>query len=229
MSPAAAGSGAPPTIESLHVIAEHVLGAGLYAATGHIGLQPAPGGFGTPESADGALGGRLAVSHGALVIARSDGSRQEAPIHTVAEAADFFGVEPGMPSSVYTPATALDLHAVLPVDLGVAEAVGAWFELGAEALGRLAAAHADQSPTGATLWPEHFDLGLSMAEVNYGVSPGDELHAEPYLYVGPWTPAGGPVLERALRCRRGRVGHRVGRRRPGLLRGGPLAGRVELS
>ena len=22
---------------------------------------------------------------------------------------------------------------------------------------------------------------------NYGASPGDEQHAEPYLYVGPWT------------------------------------------
>jgi hypothetical protein len=31
-----------------------------------------------------------------------------------------------------------------------------------------------------------------MGEVNYGFSPGDEHHAEPYAYVGPWTapPAG---------------------------------------
>ena len=56
----------------------------------------------------------------------------------------------------------------------------------------MAADHADQDPSGRTLWPEHFDLGLSMAEVNYGVSPGDDLHAEPYLYVGPWTPREGP-------------------------------------
>ena len=50
MTPDATGPGAPPTIMSLHVLAEHVLGAGLYAATGHIGLQVAPGGFGTPPS-----------------------------------------------------------------------------------------------------------------------------------------------------------------------------------
>ncbi|HEY4990982.1 MAG TPA: hypothetical protein VII33_02750, partial [Nakamurella sp.] len=36
------------------------------------------------------------------------------------------------------------------------------------------------------LWPEHFDIGISAAEVNYGVSPGDALIGEPYAYVGPW-------------------------------------------
>ena len=41
------------------------------------------------------------------------------------------------------------------------------------------------------LWPEHFDIGISMAEVNYGVSPGDAVIGEPYAYVGPWqVPAG---------------------------------------
>ena len=37
------------------------------------------------------------------------------------------------------------------------------------------------------LWPEHFDVAITMGEANYGVSPGDESHAEPYLYAGPWT------------------------------------------
>ena len=38
------------------------------------------------------------------------------------------------------------------------------------------------------LWPEHFDLAITLAEVNYGVSPGDDEIPEPYAYVGPWTP-----------------------------------------
>ena len=38
------------------------------------------------------------------------------------------------------------------------------------------------------LWPEHFDLGLSLDEVNYGVSAGDTFLEVPYAYVGPWTP-----------------------------------------
>jgi hypothetical protein len=46
----------------------------------------------------------------------------------------------------------------------------------------------DQTPT---LWPEHFDVGITMAEVNYGVSPGDATLGEPYAYVGPWrVPSG---------------------------------------
>ena len=43
----------------------------------------------------------------------------------------------------------------------------------------------------AVLWPEHFDLGITRAEVNYGVSPGDLHVPEPYAYVGPWTPRSG--------------------------------------
>jgi hypothetical protein len=43
----------------------------------------------------------------------------------------------------------------------------------------------------AVLWPEHFDLGITLGEVNYGVSPGDVHVAEPYAYVGPWTPRAG--------------------------------------
>ncbi len=36
------------------------------------------------------------------------------------------------------------------------------------------------------LWPEHFDVGISVNEVNYGISPGDGYLDEPYAYVGPW-------------------------------------------
>jgi hypothetical protein len=42
------------------------------------------------------------------------------------------------------------------------------------------------------LWPEHFDLGVTLGEVNYGISPGDAAHPRPYAYVGPWTPREGP-------------------------------------
>ena len=41
------------------------------------------------------------------------------------------------------------------------------------------------------IWPEHFDLAVSLDEVNYGVSPGDGGHRDPYAYVGPWTPREG--------------------------------------
>jgi hypothetical protein len=185
-------SAAPPTLRSLHVLAEHVLGAGLYAATGHIGLQVVPGGFATPTGATADLGGRYSVANGVLVIDRADGERTQASVTTVAAAAAFFGVTPGMPASVYTPSNELVLDAVLSIDPAEAERIGDWLVLGDAALEAFGADHADEQPTARTLWPEHFDLGFSMAEVNYGVSPGDAEHAEPYLYVGPWTPRPGP-------------------------------------
>jgi hypothetical protein len=43
------------------------------------------------------------------------------------------------------------------------------------------------------LWPEHFDLAVELGNeakgqrATYGVSPGDQDHDEPYLYVTPWS------------------------------------------
>src|SRR5205807_10340480 len=47
---------------------------------------------------------------------------------------------------------------------------------------------ADQTPV---LWPEHFDLVVTVDEVNCGVSLGDAAIDEPYAYVGPWQPRTG--------------------------------------
>jgi hypothetical protein len=43
--------------------------------------------------------------------------------------------------------------------------------------------------TRVQLWPEHFDMSIDTGDrvrATYGGSPGDDEHAEPYLYVGPW-------------------------------------------
>ncbi len=42
------------------------------------------------------------------------------------------------------------------------------------------------------LWPEHFDVAITVDEVNYGVSPGDGHHGAPYAYVGPHQVPEGP-------------------------------------
>lgn len=41
------------------------------------------------------------------------------------------------------------------------------------------------------IWPEHFDLAITLDEVNHGISPGDAVHPLPYAHVGPWTPREG--------------------------------------
>ena len=49
-------------------------------------------------------------------------------------------------------------------------------------------------PRSSELWPEHFDIAMELGDdaagkrANFGASPGDESHDEPYLYVGPWNP-----------------------------------------
>jgi hypothetical protein len=52
---------------------------------------------------------------------------------------------------------------------------------------------ADGDSSRVQLWPEHFDLAVALgsedsgARATYGLSPGDELHPEPFLYVTPWA------------------------------------------
>lgn len=52
----------------------------------------------------------------------------------------------------------------------------------------------EHAPSAPKLWPEHFDYAIDagVARANFGFSPGDDEHPEPYLYVGPWDP---PSLE----------------------------------
>ena len=170
------------TRDSWHRVAEHVLAAGQYADTGKIGLRPAAGGFQTRlPLRDGRL---LRVVNTELVVADPSG-RRTAPITTLAAAAHFAGVSPGMPASVYPPATPLHLDESMSIDAVSAQRLADWYELADTALRRFASeiGAPNQEPV---LWPEHFDVGITVDRVNYGASLGDDHIAEPYLYVGPY-------------------------------------------
>jgi hypothetical protein len=172
----------PATRDAWHRVAEHVLSAARYAATGHIGLVPAPGGFATPAFGPDAC--VLAVDLDEFVVTRT-GHQRRTRIATVAQVAGFAEITPGAPQQVYRPATPLEPDSPLRIDLQAARLLADWYQLGSQALATFAAAVPDDEPTGAQLWPEHFDLGITAARVNYGVSPGDGHIAQPYLYVGP--------------------------------------------
>lgn len=173
----------PATRDAWHRLAEHVLSAARHAVTGRIGLVPAPGGFATP--AFGPDSTVFAVDLDEFVVSRH-GQQRRTRIATVAQVADFAGITPGAPEQVYRPATPLDPDTLLRIDRQAAQVLADWYQLGSQALAGFAAAVPDDEPTGAQLWPEHFDLGVTAARVNYGVSPGDVHIAEPYLYVGPF-------------------------------------------
>ena len=174
------------TRASLHAVAEHVLSPALHRATGRIGLRPTHGGFGTPWFRVGGHERRVRVEGTDLVV-DGGGAERRAPLRTVGEAADLAEVEPGAPAEVYPPATPLEPDAPLALDPAAARVVHGWYQFTGRALDAFRRAHAADEPSIAQLWPEHFDLAISMAEVNYGGSPGDGGHATPYLYVGPWS------------------------------------------
>jgi hypothetical protein len=171
------------TRDAWHRLAEHVLAAARHAATGRIGLVPAPGGFATPAFGPDAC--VLAVDLDEFVVSRN-GQQRRVRIATVAQVAVFAGITPGAPEQVYRPATPLEPDTLLRIDRKAARVLADWYQLGSRALAGFAAAVPHDEPSDAQLWPEHFDLGLTAARVNYGFSPGDVHIAEPYLYVGPF-------------------------------------------
>src|SRR5689334_9790522 len=162
------------TRRALHVVAEQLLAGPQYRAEGTIRLKVTPGGFGQVA--------------GPLRVERTDagvelvGLGAGAPLRgTVAELAAAVGVG-AEPPDLYHDHADLDAEAELVVDPAAAALLLDWFARADAALRRFAP---DQTPV---LWPEHFDLGVTLDEVNYGASPGDAGHPAPYAYVGPWSP-----------------------------------------
>lgn len=168
------------TRSGLHVVAARVLAVARYQATGHLGLVPLAGGFGIPEAEER----RLAIVEGQL----SDGTRTE-PLTTLRAAGAFAGVDLAV---VAHPAleVAAEMDAPLRVDGASAAVLADWYGFCQETLGALTAtADANDAPSAIQLWPEHFDLAMELGEAgyraNFGGSPGDEFHGDPYLYIGP--------------------------------------------
>ena len=170
---------------SLHRLAEHILAAALYQQTGRIGLCASPGGIATP--AFGPDSRVIAVDLDSLVVRSANGDHRQ-PVSTLRAAGEFVGITPGGPSSVYSLATPCEPDAPLTLDQSAMQVLASWYALGNSALDRLAEALADESPSEASLWPEHFDLAISAGGFNYGFSPGDDFSASPYAYVGPPDP-----------------------------------------
>ena len=75
----------------------------------------------------------------------------------------------------------------VPLELhdSAAHEFSAWWALGVGAIDAVLAGR-PASAARVQLWPEHFDIGTAVGEVNLGASPGDSFCDEPYLYVGPW-------------------------------------------
>jgi hypothetical protein len=177
------------TREALRRLAVYVLSPARKAVTGRIGLQPTPGGFGTPVfGADE----QLRVEGGTLVRQRGTAT-DSTPITSLSAAAAFAGVplsaDPGVGHDI--PALG-DPDEPLPVSPAATLALGAFYGFSGAVLEALRAGLGAEGrePSTVQLWPEHFDLGCNIEGVNFGCSPGDGSSAEPYVYVGPWNTDG---------------------------------------
>jgi hypothetical protein len=159
------------TRRALHGVAELVLAGPQYRTSGTIRLRVRPGGFGTVAAPD------LAVDGVHLVA----GERRIALVPTTfAELAGAAGVTAGAPADLYRDGSGVDPDEPVTVQ---PDATG--YLLDCFATADLALRRLDPGAA-PVLWPEHFDIGITVDEVNYGVSLGDRTLPEPYAYVGPW-------------------------------------------
>jgi hypothetical protein len=173
---------------ALHRLAEQVISPARAHSNGKIALRYTRAGFGTPFFGDDV---QIRVA-GTELIVDERGVERRALITTLEDAARHIGADL-LPSDVRLDA------AVLEVDAAASAFLGEWYGFAASVLEELRAqAGTDADPSRVQLWPEHFDMALELgresasARAAYGLSPGDEDHSEPYLYVGPWVapPAG---------------------------------------
>ena len=179
-------SGWETTRDALHALAEHVIAPARYAVDGRIRLRWLPGGFGTPRFGED----RQIRVEGAELVVTSAGSSRRRPITSCGDAAAFVGLDEagGGPTETLT------------VDPSAACWLG---ELYAFALAALEDLRDTVDADEPVLWPEHFDYAITAGDeaagsrANYGASPGDEHHPEPYLYVGPWRPRDGALWNAA--------------------------------
>jgi hypothetical protein len=149
------------TVASLHLVASELV-APARKPDNEIALIATPGGFGTPRFEFDGCERQVRVEGAELVQDCGEKGERRAPLTSLATGAEA-------------------INELLPLD---AEAI----------LARLCdTAEPGDDPSPAYLWPEHFDIAIELGSeargtrANFGFSPGDEQHEEPYLYVGPWS------------------------------------------
>jgi hypothetical protein len=182
-----------PSRQSLHALAEHVIAPARHSACGKIGLRYTRAGFGTPYFGEDR---QVRVERGELVSEGPNGAVRREPISTLRQAALLADVPAGATTGVYVPTTPGDLDNKLVVEEEAAAALGDWFGFCTSVLEQVRDEASDASRV--QIWPEHFDMAVDLGDesagqrANYGGSPGDADHPEPYLYLGPWAKASGP-------------------------------------
>lgn len=172
------------TAAALHEVAAELVGPARKPQH-EIALEATPGGFGTPFfEFDGAR--RQVRVEGDELVQECDGQQRRAPLRSLATG--------GEAITELLPIDGRLGDDPLSVDAAASRALGTFFGFGTEVLlAFVEGAGPDDEAGPVRLWPEHFDIAIELGSevagvrANYGFSPGDEGHEEPYLYVSPWS------------------------------------------
>ena len=164
------------TRNSQHAIAELLLAGPQYRRDSTIRLRVVPGAIATVTAPE-LRADHLNVWLGDASVAIGDATYAELGAH--------LGIVAGAPEGLYHDGSGAEPSDRPELDPEAAQALRAALFRGDQALRAFAP---DATPV---LWPEHFDVGVTVDEVNYGVSPGDGYLGEPYMYVGPHKPRTG--------------------------------------
>lgn len=178
------------TRRSLHQIAFHVVAPARHAITGKLGLRFTLHGFGSPFFGEEE---QIRVENGRLVYQTSDEVRSVEP-GTLAEACEFSGIpyRESWFGGFHDPPSPIGSTTRLDIATDAATAIGEWFGFATLVLERTRRTPGAEDVSRVQLWPEHFDTAIEMGSsekghrASYGASPGDEMHAGPYLYVASW-------------------------------------------
>ena len=131
---------------ALHGVAELLLAGPAYARDGDIRLRPTPGGFGVWAQPGPRIDGVELVA----------GTRRIPLGGTVQALADAAGVAPRALTDVYADGAGVGLADAIEVDPEAAALLAEAFAAGDRALEAFA------PDAEAVLWPEHFDIGISV-------------------------------------------------------------------
>ena len=173
------------TRDALHRVAEEIV-APARKPHNEIALRQTPGGFGTPPFDFDGKRAQVRVDGAELVLA-ANGEETRAQLTTLAEAGELLGprlLPDGVP----------DDTELLSIDPPAADRLGDFYRFSADILELFREElPPDAEASEINLWPEHFDIAFEAGSeaagqrANYGASPGDQQHLEPYWYVGPWS------------------------------------------
>lgn len=161
---------------TLHAAAELLLAGPQYRDSGTIRLCVTPQGFATTSSPEVSVSG-IRVSHGADTVKLAGRS--------FGDIADDLGITPQSLVDVYSDGTGVTVDDLADASESAGGEICRALFRGDQALRAVFPA---ETPV---LWPEHFDVAVTVDAVNYGTSAGDGFSAEPYAYVGPHVPQTG--------------------------------------